>query len=52
MAMRIALQDDEAILTDLAATIPDIRLRFAEARDEARRQLIAERGDPTPYKLA
>ncbi|NML04980.1 hypothetical protein [Sphingomonas sp. G-3-2-10] len=52
MAMRIALQDDEAILIDLAATNPDIRLRFAEARDEARRQLIAERGDPTPYKLA
>lgn len=52
MATRIALQDDEAILIDLAATIPDVRARFAEARDEARRQLIAERGDPTPHKLA
>ncbi len=52
MVGRIAVQEDEAILADLEAANPDIRAAFAAARDEARRQLVAERGDPTPHKLA
>jgi hypothetical protein len=52
MVGRIAVQEDEAILADLEAAHPDIRAAFAAARDEAKRQLIAERGDPTPHKLA
>ncbi|MEN3746924.1 hypothetical protein TPR58_07080 [Sphingomonas sp. HF-S3] len=52
MVGRIALQEDEAILADLDPANPDIRADFARARDEARRRLIAERGDPTPHKLA
>ncbi|MEP9360335.1 hypothetical protein [Sphingomonas sp. KR3-1] len=46
---RIATESDEAIL----ATLPDeARAWFEEARTEGRRQLIEERGDPTPHKLA
>jgi hypothetical protein len=52
MVQQIAVQEDEAILADLEAAHPDIRAAFAAARDEARRELIAERGDPTPHKLA
>lgn len=52
LVARIAHGDDEAILAELAASHPDIGTHFAEAREGARRQLVAERGDPTPYKLA
>jgi len=46
---RIAVEPDEAIL----ASLPETALAwYEEARTEARRQLIEERGDPTPHKLA
>lgn len=46
---RIAVEPDEAIL----ASLPETALAwYEEARTEARRQLIEERGDPAPYKLA
>ncbi|MFS2111348.1 hypothetical protein ACCC88_16785 [Sphingomonas sp. Sphisp140] len=46
---RIAVEPDEAII----ASLPDAaQAWYEEARTEARRQLIEERGDPTPYKLA
>ncbi|MDG2533085.1 hypothetical protein P6144_05460 [Sphingomonas sp. HITSZ_GF] len=49
LVARIAVESDEAIL----ATLPDTaRAWYDEARIEARRQLIEERGDPTPHKLA
>ncbi len=49
LVARIAVEPDEAILASLPETA---RAWYDEARTEARRQLIAERGDPTPYKLA
>lgn len=49
LVARIAVESDEAIV----ATLPEeARGWYDEARAEARRQLIKERGDPTPYKLA
>jgi hypothetical protein len=46
---RIASESDEAILASLPETA---RAWVDEARIEVRRQLIEERGDPTPGKLA
>ena len=56
LAGEIALGDDEAILRRLLDRYPGLdeeRLRrdYAECRVMARRQLIAEIGDPTPYRL-
>lgn len=49
LVARIAVEPDEAIV----ASLPEpARAWYEDARTEARRQLIAERGDPTPYKLA
>ncbi|MDF7775975.1 hypothetical protein P1X14_12020 [Sphingomonas sp. AOB5] len=48
----IAKADDDAIVAGLRERFPDIAATYSEARDEARRQLIAERGDPTPHKFA
>ncbi len=48
----VARDDDAGILARMRHAYPDIDARFREARGEARRQLIAERGDPTPHKLA
>jgi hypothetical protein len=36
----------------LRPRFPEVDAACATAREEARRQLITERGDPTPYKLA
>jgi hypothetical protein len=44
----IATDSDEAILAD----DPSLAEHYAPCRAEARRQLIAELGDPTPHKLA
>jgi hypothetical protein len=49
LVARIAVEPDEAIVASLPETA---RGWYEEARTEARRQLIEERGDPTPYKLA
>ncbi|MBB4838684.1 hypothetical protein HNP52_001753 [Sphingomonas kyeonggiensis] len=49
LVARIAVEPDEAILASLPGPA---RAWYDEARTEARRQLIAERGDPRPYKLA
>jgi hypothetical protein len=49
---QVALKDDVAILAELTPAHPDVTVWFREAQHEARRELIAERGDPTPYKLA
>ncbi len=49
LVARIAGEPDKAIVASLPETA---RAWYDEARTEARRQLIAERGDPTPYKLA
>lgn len=53
----IARHDDDAILAGLSRRYPTLvgtKLRelFQSSRTEARRQLVAELGDPTPYKLA
>lgn len=52
----VALYDDDHILADLQNTseLPPARLglNYANCRAEARRQLIAERGDPSPHRLA
>lgn len=52
----IALGGDEAILRRLLDRYPDLdaqdlRRRHAECRAQARKELIAELGDPTPYRL-
>lgn len=57
LASRIAVQDDAAILADLASALPDLgpvtlHALFERCRDAARRSLIAEIGDPTPHRLA
>jgi len=49
---QVALKDDAAILAELTPAHPDVTAGFREAQHEARHELIAERGDPTPYKLA
>lgn len=48
----VAQGDDDTILARLRRDHPDIDGHYVEAREGARRELIAERGDPTPYKLA
>jgi hypothetical protein len=51
----IALHDDQSILADLSARYPaieDLHHRFDACRADARGQLIAELGDPTPHRLA
>ena len=53
----IAKADDEELLASLGAAYPAlgpaaIKQSYVQCRTEARRQLIAELGDPTPYKLA
>lgn len=52
----VALYDDDRILADLqgAAGLSAARLGqdYAHCRVEARTQLIAERGDPSPHRLA
>lgn len=53
----IARHDDDSIPTDLPVRYPAIdreRLRqlFGACRADARGQLIAELGDPTPHRLA
>jgi hypothetical protein len=52
LVAEIAKGDDEAILADLRTRFPGAGAHFAEAREDARHQLVEERGDPTPYKLA
>lgn len=54
MAAETARQDDAAILAELAARYPEagVPSLYDECRAEARRALIAERGDPTPHRLA
>lgn len=48
LVARIAVEPDAAII----ASLPEAAHGwYEEARTEARRQLIEERGDPTPYKL-
>lgn len=58
-ASRIAELDDRALLLSLAerlapagVTPEEVLRRFEGFSAEARRQLIAERGDPTPHRLA
>jgi len=46
---RIAVEPDDAIVASLG---PDAAPRYEACRAEARRQLIVEIGDPTPYRLA
>jgi hypothetical protein len=52
----IAQMDDAAILKELAADFPQYAPQLASLYDqcsaEARTQLIKERGDPTPHRLA
>jgi hypothetical protein len=48
LTTRIAVESDQAIL----AASPELAADFDACRAEARRQLIEERGDPTPHKLA
>jgi hypothetical protein len=54
LVRRIAVEPDEAILDHVQTIRPDLDVRelYTECREEARRQLIAEIGDPTPHKLA
>lgn len=53
----IAKADDDDLLDSLASAYPAIglaaiKLSHGQCRAQARRQLIDELGDPTPYKLA
>ena len=52
----IAQRDDDAILKELAERFPQYAQQLASLYDqcsaEARMQLIKERGDPTPHRLA
>jgi hypothetical protein len=52
----IALHPDERILERLAGSDPGraehLWTLYARARSEARSQLIAEHGDPSPHRLA
>jgi len=48
LVAEIATDPDDAIL----ARHPELADGYAECRALARRQLIEERGDPTPYRLA
>ncbi len=48
LVARIAAESDEALL----AATPELVEHFDSCRAEARRHLIGELGDPTPYKLA
>jgi hypothetical protein len=55
--VRAVLTHDDARLVDLVATSAgretiEIGAIFQRCMHEARTQLIAERGDPTPYRLA
>lgn len=52
----IALQADDVILSALVRKTTlnpeDLRARWLAAQAEARQALVAERGDPTPHRLA
>lgn len=48
----VAKGDDDAIVAGLRERFPGVAEEFAECRAEARKQLVAERGDPAPHKLA
>lgn len=50
MVAKIAGGDDEAILASLEGQLD--REIYMRCREAARAELIAERGDPTPHKLA
>ena len=56
LVLRIVLESDEAILRDLTRctglTESEIDERFRVSEVEARTLLLAERGDPRPYRLA
>ena len=51
----IAQKSDEAILEELAARdgqpLAELNALYECCGAEARKRLIAERGDPTPYRL-
>ncbi len=49
MARRVTLGDDETVLLSLDGVEP---ATFHACREEAMRQLIVERGDPAPHRLA
>ena len=52
VAALVARSDDAGVLTALAERHGEqLQERYAECRAEARRQLVAERGDPSPYRL-
>jgi hypothetical protein len=55
LVRQIALSGDEAILDRLVADQGIARSElgeiYARCRAEARRQLVQERGDPTPHRL-
>jgi len=53
----IAAKTDDALLADIAALRVDLdrdalNAAYLRARTEARRALVAERGDPSPHRLA
>lgn len=52
----VALHDDTRILVDLQETsgrpAAEIGLEYEKCRADAYRQLVAERGDPSPHRLA
>jgi len=55
LVAEVAQGPDEAVLAKLRRDYParadEIDALFAAARTEARLQLIAERGDPSPYRF-
>jgi hypothetical protein len=48
----VAKHGDVTILAELRRRFPAVDGDFAACSAEARAQLVAERGDPTPYRLA
>lgn len=56
LARRVVDGDDDGLIAALAAeagmAATDLAAAFARARADARAQLVAERGDPAPHRLA
>lgn len=52
LVRRIAAETDAAILSSLPAAPDAVRAALRRAEARARAELVAERGDPTPHRLA
>ncbi|QGN53854.1 hypothetical protein [Novosphingobium sp. Gsoil 351] len=55
MAQDTVVKDDDAIIGLAAArsgqSVDEVQAQFWKCSSRARREIIEERGDPTPYRL-